>query len=57
MSRAIYNPNGAFDTDCPITGETRPGIYRRVPSIFINRIPRRSKMDAQAVRIEFSEFF
>jgi hypothetical protein len=56
ISRAIYNPNGAFD--CPITGETRPGIWRQAPSTFINipRIPRRSKMDAQTVRNESAEF-
>jgi hypothetical protein len=59
MSRALYNPNGAFDTDCPITGETCPGIWRQAPSTFINipRIPRRNKMDVQAVRNEFAKFF
>lgn len=60
-SKSIYNPPGTFDSECPTSGEIRPGIWRQSPSnealLNIPRTSRRSTNEAHAVRNEFAEFF
>lgn len=61
-SRQIYNPPGSFDVECPDTGYITNGIWRRDTSSSTGMrnfasIARRSKLEAEAVRNEFTNYF
>lgn len=60
-SRNVYCSVGMLDTEVSESGEVIPGLWRRDPSTTqinnLPRVPRRSCIEAQAVREKFAEYF
>lgn len=61
-SQKIYNPSGSFDQEYSDTGDVCDGVWRKDKSTVtgitpFQKVARRSKSDAGAIRNEFAEYF